>query len=194
MKIRKRTSLIIIILTLVLLAGGGIWMKHNSGGGENPDLKGLRPGGDVPGFQPEKGQWDWAADANQRAVLQGAIERGVTITEAFSNSPPYWMTVSGSVTGAVDGGNNLRVDQYEAFADYLTGVVKQYRDQWGITFRTLDPLNEPSSDWWKKGNQQEGSHFSTDKQMELIKRVEKLLQSKGLEGTTISAADAGEWL
>lgn len=164
-------------------------VRYNIGGGENPELKELRPGGDVPGFQPEKGQWDWEADANQRSVLQGALKRGVTIAEAFSNSPPYWMTVSGSVTGAVDGGNNLKDDQYDAFADYLTEVVKRYRDEWGITFRTLDPLNEPSSNWWKKGNIQEGAHFTTDKQALLIRKVAASLASKGLTGTGVSAAD-----
>lgn len=164
-------------------------VRYNIGGEENPEMNALRPGGDVPGFQPEPGKWDWEADAGQRSVMQGAIKRGVNITEAFSNSPPYWMTISGSVTGAEDGGNNLREDQYDAFADYLTEVVKHYRDTWGITFRTLDPLNEPSADWWKKGNQQEGSHFSTEKQAEIIKKTAASLKNKGLDGTVISAAD-----
>ncbi|MEN1987662.1 glycoside hydrolase [Paenibacillus sp. ES5-4] len=164
-------------------------VRYNIGGEENPEMKALRPGGDVPGYQPEPGVWDWEADAGQRKVLQGSIERGVNITEAFSNSPPYWMTISGSVTGAEDGSNNLKEDQYDAFADYLTEVVKHFRDEWGITFRTLDPLNEPSSDWWKKGNMQEGSHFSVDKQMVIIKKVAASLKSKGLDGTVVSAAD-----
>ncbi|MCZ4151050.1 hypothetical protein BZG21_42450, partial [Escherichia coli] len=106
-------------------------VRYNIGGEENPDMKALRPGGDVPGYQPEPGVWDWEADAGQRKVLQGSIERGVNITEAFSNSPPYWMTISGSVTGAEDGSNNLKEDQYGAFADYLTEVVKHFRDEWG---------------------------------------------------------------
>nr|WP_145406208.1 glycoside hydrolase [Paenibacillus xylanexedens] len=164
-------------------------VRYNIGGEENPEMKALRPGGDVPGFQPEPGKWDWDADAGQRSILQGSMKRGVNITEAFSNSSPYWMTISGSVTGAEDGGNNLREDQYDAFADYLTEVVKHYRDTWGITFRTLDPLNEPSSDWWKKGNMQEGSHFSNEKQAEIIKKTAASLRSKGLDGTVISAAD-----
>ncbi|MEC0184584.1 glycoside hydrolase [Paenibacillus peoriae] len=164
-------------------------VRYNIGGGENSDMQELRPGGDVPGFQPEPGKWDWEADARQRAVLQGALKRGANIAEAFSNSPPYWMTISSSVTGAVDGGNNLREDQYDAFADYLTEVVKYYRDQWGITFRTLDPLNEPSSNWWKKGNIQEGSHFTVDKQAEIIRKVAGSLKSKGLDATVVSAAD-----
>ncbi|MEC0124556.1 glycoside hydrolase family 30 protein [Paenibacillus pabuli] len=180
------------VMDLVFDAQKGLGLnivRYNIGGEENPDMKALRPGGDIPGFQPEPGVWDWEADAGQRAVLQGSLERGVNIAEAFSNSPPYWMTISGSVTGAVDGSNNLREDQYDAFADYLTEVVKHYRDEWGITFRTLDPLNEPSSDWWKKGNMQEGSHFTNDKQAEIIKKVAASLKSKGLDGTVISAAD-----
>lgn len=33
-------------------------VRYNIGGGENPGLKALRPGGDVPGFQPEPGVWE----------------------------------------------------------------------------------------------------------------------------------------
>lgn len=166
-------------------------VRYNIGGGEDPNIEKntLRPGGDVPGFQPQKGEWDWDADAGQRNVLLGALERRANIAEAFSNSPPYWMTVSGSVTGAVDGGNNLKDEYYDDFADYLTEVVKQYKERWGVTFRTLNPLNEPASDWWKKGNIQEGSHFSMDKQMEIIKKVAESLESKGLTDTMISGPD-----
>ncbi|AOZ93424.1 glycoside hydrolase family 30 protein [Paenibacillus crassostreae] len=166
-------------------------VRYNIGGGEDPNIENntLRPGGDVPGFQPNEGQWDWDADIGQRAVLLASLQRGVTIAEAFSNSPPYWMTNSGSVTGAVDGGNNLKDEYYDAFADYLTEVVKQYEARWGVTFRTLNPLNEPASNWWKKGNIQEGSHFSVDKQIEIINKVSESLQSKGLSGTAISGPD-----
>lgn len=166
-------------------------VRYNIGGGENPKIEPntLRPGGDVPGFQPEEGEWDWEADKGQRAVLFAAFERGATIAEAFSNSPPYWMTISGSVTGADDGGNNLKEEYYADFADYLTEVVKFYQDKHGITFRTLNPLNEPASDWWIKGNIQEGAHFSLDKQMEIIKKVADSLEEKGLSDTGISAPD-----
>ncbi len=100
-------------------------VRYNIGGGENPQIvpNTLRPGGDVPGFQPEKGKWDWEADKGQRKVLLASFEHGVTIAEAFSNSPPYWMTKSGSVTGAEDGGNNLKDEYYAGFADYLTELI-----------------------------------------------------------------------
>lgn len=166
-------------------------VRYNIGGGENPAIPNtLRPGADVPGFQPEEGRWDWEADAGQRRVLLESIRRGVNIAEAFSNSPPYWMTVSGSVTGADDGGNNLRDEYRGAFADYLTEVVKLYAERHGVVFRTLAPFNEPVSDWWRRGNNQEGAHFSVDLQMDIIRLVDEALKAKGLNGTAISAADA----
>lgn len=182
------------VMDLIFDADKGLGLsviRYNIGGGENPAIQPntLRPGGDVPGFQPEKGVWSWDADEGQRKIMLEAIKRGAMIAEAFSNSPPYWMTISGSVTGAEDGGNNLREDCYEEFADYLTEVVKRYKDVYGITFRTLNPLNEPVSSWWRKGNIQEGAHFSPDKQMEIIKKTASFLQLKGLTETAVSAPD-----
>ncbi|WP_435164180.1 glycoside hydrolase family 30 protein [Paenibacillus glycanilyticus] len=182
------------IMDLIFDADKGLGLniiRYNIGGGENPEIQPntLRPGGDIPGFQPEKGIWNWNADEGQRKVLLAAMKRGADIAEAFSNSPPYWMTISGSVTGAEDGGNNLREECYEPFADYLTEVVKHYKDVHGVAFRTLNPLNEPISNWWKKGNIQEGAHFSLDKQMEIIKLTARSLQLKGLTETAVSAPD-----
>ena len=89
----------------------------------------------MPGFEPSPGVWDWTADANQRWVLQAAIKKGANQLEAFSNSPPWWMTSSGSVTGNARGADNIKPESYDAFADYLTEVTKHFRDVWGITFR-----------------------------------------------------------
>ena len=83
----------------------------------------------MPGFESSSGTWDWNADADQRAILQRLVSSGSNvIIEAFSNSPPYWMTKSGCASGSTDGSNNLKDDSYDAFADYLTEVVKHYRD------------------------------------------------------------------
>lgn len=43
-------------------------------------------------FWGPNGEVDWEVDAGQRWVLLAARERGACIFEAFSNSPPYWMT------------------------------------------------------------------------------------------------------
>lgn len=163
--------------------------RYNIGGGENPTSRTMRVGADIPGFMPEPGKWDPDADAAQRRILLGAITRGVDITEAWSNSPPYWMTVSGSVTGSTDGGNNLRPDKYDAFAEYLTDVVKLYRDRYHVTFRTLDPMNEPNANWWKLGGWQEGCHIGRKCQNDLLLLVARKLSAEGLGGTQLSAPD-----
>ena len=164
--------------------------RYNIGGGENPAHEHMRQWGEMPGFLNASGTWDWNADANQRNVLRRIVERDPNaILEAFSNSPPYWMTKSGCASGNTDGSNNLKDDSYDAFADYLTEVVKHYKDTFGITFRTLEPLNEPNANWWTANGSQEGCHFAGTNQQQIIKAVGASLTAKGLTGTTIGASD-----
>src|SRR5262249_32067931 len=134
-------------------------VRYNIGGGENPAYHFMEYRAAVPGYEPAPGVWDWTADANQRWVLQAAIAAGANQLEAFSNSPPCGMTNSGSVPGAADGGDNLNPAYYGAFADYLAQVVQQFANTWGVTFQTVEPLNEPNANWWRFGGRQEGSHF-----------------------------------
>ncbi len=105
--------------------------RYNVGGGNATDIPDyLRPGGAVPGWwNPSPGLSDAAgpittsyadrdrflaawtgenasdynldADASQRAWI-AAIKDKVTTWEAFSNSPPYFMTESGYVSGGTD--------------------------------------------------------------------------------------------
>jgi len=170
-------------------------VRYNIGGGENPahltpnpQMLGFRNA--VPGFEPQSGVWDWTADANQRWVLEAAIKKGANQLEAFSNSPPWWMTVSGSVTGGQGGADNLRPDQDAAFADYLIEVTEHFRDAWGITFRDLEPLNEPSGGWQfgGSGSAQEGCHVDRPHQNLVVKATAAALARKGLE-TTATASD-----
>jgi O-glycosyl hydrolase len=166
--------------------------RYNIGGGDNPTHTHMGQFKNIPGFEPSSGTWDWTADANQRAFLQRIVTSGGTgvILEAFSNSPPYWMTNSGCASGATSGSNNnLRDDSYNAFADYLTEVVKHYRDTWGITFRTLEPLNEPNATWWVANGGQEGCRFAAAQQQTILKAVAASLTTKGLTGTTVAASD-----
>lgn len=164
--------------------------RYNIGGGENPAHDHMGEHREMPGFEPAAGTWDWAADAGQRAILQRIAASGSdVILEAFSNSPPYWMTKSGCASGSSDGSNNLKDDAYDAFADYLTEVVKHYRDSFAIVFRTLEPLNEPNANWWKSNGSQEGCHFSPSNQETIIASVAAKLKQKGLSETSVSASD-----
>ena len=97
-------------------------------------------------FWGPSGDWDWSVDANQRWMLLAARQRGASIFEAFSNTPPYWMTVSGRSSGNVFPWlDNLRPEYYDQFVHYLTEVVRWYRDQHGIIFRR-GPSLHPTAD------------------------------------------------
>jgi O-glycosyl hydrolase len=165
-------------------------VRYNIGGGEQASNQGpYRVGAVMPSFQPTEGNWDWNADANQRYVLQRAKSLGANIFEAFANAPPYWMTMNGCSAGSASGGNNLKNDYYDDYAEYITEVVKKARDDWGIRFRSVTPLNEPSSTWWKCGNNQEGIHFDLDKQNLILAEVLSKLASKGLTGVHVSGPE-----
>lgn len=165
-------------------------VRYNIGGGENPSHEHMRVKAEIPSYQPEAGVWDWNADAAQRWVLQSSIDRGANILEAFTNAPPYWMTYSKCAAGSTTGlSNNLYDDAYDEFAEYITEVVKHFKNTWGITFRTVAPLNEPNSTWWRSGNNQEGCHFDRDKQDLLLREVASRLHEKGLTATSVSAPE-----
>jgi len=165
-------------------------VRHNIGGGENPGITNtLAFRAQVPGFEPQPGVWDWSADANQRWMLRRAVALGANRVVAFANSPPWWMTVSGSVTGSADGSsNNLKTDCEVAFADYLATVISHLTALDGVHFDLATPLNEPSARWWKLGHWQEGCHVSADQQARLINDLRKALNAQNLS-TGIDASE-----
>jgi O-glycosyl hydrolase len=183
------------LTTLVADTARGLGMtifRYNIGGGEQPGHDHLRADADVPGWKPtEAGAYDWNADAGQRRTM--AFLRRKTrnpIWEAFSNSPPWWMTKSGCASGNTDGSNNLKEDYYDDFADYLVSVAKHLQETDSVVFRTLTPFNEPNSTWWKANNNQEGCMFARATQPRMIQEAGKKLKAQGLDRTSISAADA----
>ena len=174
--------------------------RYNIPGGDDPlnrncDLhhmehgKGLRA--EMEGFKrsPEA-DYDWTADAAQRRVmLLIKKKRPDAIFEAFSNTPPYFMTVSGCAAGNKEAGrDNLRKDQYEAFADYLIDCCLHYKEKYGIEFHSLEPFNEPNTDYWPCNGSQEGCHFDIQSMMDFIKVLSPKLKASGLK-THLSASD-----
>ena len=156
----------IMDLTFDPVKGLGLNMvRYNIGGAKSPADKNLRPGADVESYLlPDGKTYDWTKDEGQRWVLNEAkkrIAKDEFKAEAFSNSPPYFMTISNQSSGNVDGKSNLKPEEYQNFADYLTTVVKHFNDEWGITFNTINPMNEPSTNYWKKGGNQEGCDFDS---------------------------------
>ena len=177
--------------------------RFNIGGGDAPGHNHMRTdGGDMPGYKASAtSAYDWKSDAAQRKILQQLIASRIANTGkndiqivAFSNSPPWWMTVSGCVAGSTDGKTtNLKTDMFDDFADYLTEVTKYYHDSLGITFNHIEPFNEPYSTWWtaNKVNGQEGCYFSQPDQERMIRELYRSLQQKNmLQYCKIAAMDA----
>lgn len=176
-----------------LFSNGGLGLtvvRYNIGGGENPDHHHMPWFRQMEGFKSAAGVWDWNADPGQRWMLEAAIKRGANRLEAFSNSPPYWMTLSQCASGSPNPNiDNLDPKQETAFAEYLAQVVKHFRTAWGIQFDTLDPMNEPYTDYWRANGNQEGCHFERSSQARLIQRLRVVLDQHGLNAVKISASD-----
>ncbi|SHE24422.1 glycoside hydrolase [Actinomyces glycerinitolerans] len=206
--------------------------RYNIGGGNATDVPDyLRPGGAVEGWwnpdlhatddegsitstYADRGRYraawngddtnsyNLSADATQRWWID-AIKADITHWEAFSNSPPYFLTQSGFVSGGINDGwaEQLSSDDMEAFAGYLVTVVDELESAHGIKVNTIDPFNEPNTNYWstsiRSGEQwpnsssrQEGAHIGPQEQNEMIQVLQARLNEPGT-GTeaVISAMD-----
>ncbi len=171
--------------------------RYNIGGGDDPShigghmVTGKGKRAEMEGFKASAdAPYNWNADKAQRAIMLKIKEkRPDAVFEAFSNSPPYWMTYSGCSAGNVDPKkDNLKPEYYEAFCNYLVDVCRRYKDAYGIEFKTLEPFNESTSAYWNYMGSQEGCHFDVDTQMKIIRLLYSKLKASGLN-TVISASD-----
>ena len=171
--------------------------RYNIGGGDDPShldghmVKGKGKRAEMEGFKSSAdAPYNWNADKGQRTLmLKIKTKRPDAVFEAFSNSPPYWMTYSGCSGGNIDPmQDNLKPEFYEAFCDYLLDVCKHYKQQHGIDFKTLEPFNESTSNYWYNLGSQEGCHFTPETQMKIIRILAPRLEASGLK-TMLSASD-----
>lgn len=183
-------------------------VRYNIGGGENPSGDFITSYRAVmQGFEPTNGIWDWSADANQRWVLRQAVSLGVNRVVAFANSPPWWMTVSGSVTGngaTNSATDNLQTSYEDAFAVYLATVVSNLSVLDGVHFDYVAPLNEPAASWWYLHDaKQEGCHIDSSQEARVVNDLRAELDARGLTNTgidapedyyeTVDLSDLGAW-
>jgi galactan endo-1,6-beta-galactosidase len=139
---------------------------------------------------PNSPSWNWNVDANQRAMLKKARDRGVRWFELFSNSPMWWMCINSNPSGAESGKqDNLSPESYSQFAVYLATIARQAKDRWGIEFTSVEPFNEPSTDYWNAQGKQEGCHFSRKTQAKILPLLRSELDKRGLRQTPIAASD-----
>ncbi|KAI8809775.1 secreted protein [Cladochytrium replicatum] len=188
--------------------------RYNIGGGNAPTVKDyLRPGGAVPGWwkapqaygpndkdwwDPNNADhWNWNADPYQRWWID-QIKGSVTKWEAFSNSPPWFQTVSGYVSGGIDAtAEQIRSDKLDAFSTYLVKVAEKLESVHGIKFSTLEPINEPNTNYWKTtldgngvptGGRQEGAHVGPALQSSIFVSLKNKIASSSLSAK-VSAPD-----
>ncbi|WP_371578647.1 RICIN domain-containing protein [Streptomyces sp. NBC_01314] len=188
--------------------------RYNIGGGNAPDVKDyLRPGGAVEGWwnapagttrtdvdwwsADDKNDWNKDADATQRWWVD-RIKNDIDHWETFSNSPPWFMTESGYVSGGFDSSKDqLKADSVEDFAKYLVGATERLEKAHHIKVDTLDPFNEPNTTYWgtklgadgqPTGGRQEGAHIGPELQQKVLKALAPVLK-KSRSDAEISAMD-----
>lgn len=202
-------------------------VRYNVGGGDKPDTSIKRVEGLVPGWTVDMtGKSDGTAafdaesfynkkteemnDAGQLWMLeqankwrkQTAEQNGTEndiINEVFSNSPPYYMTNSGSSTGGVGAASNLKTDQYDNFAMYMARAAKWIDNNLKAKFGTgvdyIEPMNEPDTNYWGNGStKQEGCVFKPGtEQSNMLLAMERALKAEefgdSLKGIEITSTD-----
>ncbi|MBP5918428.1 RICIN domain-containing protein [Streptomyces scabiei] len=189
--------------------------RYNIGGGNAPDVRKdyMKTGATMDGFwkappgttrqdmewwDPENpGHWDWNADQGQRWWVDQVKDK-ITKWEAFSNSPPWFQTVSGYVSGGFDANTDqIRADRVDEFAAYLVRVTEEMEKRHGIDFDTIAPLNEPNTNYWgtqigangqPTGGRQEGAHAGPALQQKVLLALQKALRGAKTDAR-ISAMD-----
>ena len=175
-------------------------MRYNIGGGDDPAHHHIiRTDSAVPGWmvwdeEQQRFVYDYAADRNQLNVMLRAVKAAGSkaLVEVFSNSPPYFMTVSGCSSGGINPGqNNLREDCYAAFAEYLAHVTDYIQRELGVTVTSLSPMNEPNTDFWHYlSEKQEGCHVDAgEAQSRIIEETADALARYGITNVIIAASD-----
>ncbi|TEA19312.1 Endo-beta-1,6-galactanase [Colletotrichum sidae] len=142
---------------------------------------------------PKSKSWVWDVDHNQRAMMLKARDRGANRFELFSNSPMWWMTYNHNPAGADDGGENIQSWNLVNHTVYLATIARYAKDNWNVTFETVEPFNEPYGNWWRADRTQEGCHFETDTQAMVIDALRKELDDRNLTEIGVAASDESKY-
>lgn len=175
-------------------------MRYNIGGGDDPKHNHIkRTDSEMPGwwkYDESKNDFVFNSDTdrNQLNTLKACYEAAgkLSFVEAFSNSPPYYMTVSGCSSGSKSGvTNNLKKEFIRPFGEYLATVCQYIQNEMNIKIRSLAPMNEPVSNYWKAySEKQEGCFVSPGKmQSSILIATAQALKEKGLHDIILTSSD-----
>jgi len=170
--------------------------RFNIGGGtaEQGEASGIKDWRKrVECFLNPDGTYNWDKQTGYQWFLQKAKDYKVENLIAFVNTPPVQFTQNGlGYKTEKDYKANLKPDKYEAYADFLTEVVKHF-DKEGLHFNYISPVNEPQWDWSNKPGQasQEGSPWANTEIFRAISTLDASLTQKHLT-SKILMPEAGD--
>lgn len=175
-------------------------MRYNIGGGDDPSHNHItRTDSEMPGWwkhDKEKKKFFFNPDTDkpQLAVLKAAYKAAGknAYVEAFSNSPPYFMTVSGCSSGSKNAvSNNLKKSCIKSFAEYLADVCDYIQKNHNVKIRSLAAMNEPFTNFWKAYSQKQEGCFVMPGRMQsrVLLATSESLRKRGMSDIIITASD-----
>ncbi|MBK1827310.1 glycoside hydrolase [Haloferula rosea] len=140
-----------------------------------------------------EGDYDWSRRMGQQWFLRRAHEYGIRQLTLGSNSPPAWATKNGRTfcdeSVVAIGNTNLDPAMRDEYAAYLCDVIEHFRDQDGIVFSEVSPLNEPEY-LWDNGSQEGCRYFDLVEIRELVNALHSEMSGRDLvDGTRILLGD-----
>eukprot|EP01091_Cochliopodium_minus_P015390 TRINITY_DN5468_c0_g1_i1.p1 TRINITY_DN5468_c0_g1~~TRINITY_DN5468_c0_g1_i1.p1 ORF type:complete len:297 (+),score=57.48 TRINITY_DN5468_c0_g1_i1:134-1024(+) len=143
---------------------------------------------------PNSESFDWNEDSFQREMAKKAWKRGVRYVELFSNSPMWWQLKNNNPSGNLIGAYNNLESKYAAdHARYLATIAKwSQNSDWGFNFTSIELFNEPSSVTWSALGAQEGCHFGTTFQSELLNFLKEVMESLQLDTNLLIPTSSDE--
>jgi len=171
--------------------GLSMWRFNIGGGsaeqGERSDIKDAWRRAEC--FMDEHRKYNWDKQSGQRWFLQAARERGVEDFTAFLNSPPVALTLNGKAYSSLPDSYNLSSDNYAPFVEYITRVLKFFKEEEGIDFHYISPFNEPQWDWMKPT--QEGTPAKNSEIATITKMLNQDFEKNGIS-TLIEVPEAAK--
>jgi len=93
----------------------------------------------IPQIEPTEGRWEWTKDSTAIWLMNEAKKRGVTKFFSTTWSPPGWMKTN-KISNNGDG--FLLTEKYQAYAEYLSKYIREYKTRFNIDISAVSIQNE----------------------------------------------------
>ena len=180
-----------ILDDLYTLKDGGLGLniyRYPMPAGDDPSHNHMRrlPAAANKPFEYADGKFNFDGHEDVLWMGTGAAKRGAKLWASWYGVP-YWLSTSGCSAGSVDGKTgNLIAGKEERFVKHIIDIMNHFRDELGIDFDYINPINEPEADWWKVGGGQPGCHVSAEQAIILFSQLCKALKANSYDPKVIA--------